>query len=487
MSSSQDTNRPVGTVAVWGTFDLDNFGDHLFPRVTEQEITRRLVGWRVRPYSPYGDEHPCRMDGGLVAESLGEWSPERVHQLSQAADLTLIGGGEIIHYRDELLAPAYGATAEALTRRAPSRFFVEGLGAEYEKNHPVVWNAVGIPFLPTPEQAGAIKDSVSRRDYVAVRDELSLERLRACGVESDVDVVPDIGFLLDRLTDESVLAERLRYLKFMGWYPAERPALIVHANRSAIPQVAELAKVIDWALDEAVTGDIVLLETGPIHGDGAFADALEQRLTGRTVYRLPSGQPPEDVLAAIWGSAGVIAMSFHANIAAFVHGKPWVILDLNGQSKLEALAATMGAPDQRGVDADTLSNAIRAAFVRPANPDLLRQLQARVDAHFDRIAEIAQSAWQERGGDAAARIADLTRQNALLRKAYRQLRQRQTVERNALLEKIEELQALRMYEGVPVEKLKHDSEELARLRDTKLLRWSRPLRTTYGRFRRSGS
>lgn len=494
MSNSQDTTRPFGTVAVWGTFDLDNFGDHLFPRVTEHEITRRLTGWQVRPYSPYGHEHPCRMDGGFVADSLGEWSPERVAELSTEADLTLIGGGEIVHFQDELLAGAYHTTAEALAARAPSRYFVDGLGA-YEAEHPVVWNAVGIPFVPSAEHAGMIKDATDRREYVAVRDELSLERLRACGVERDVAVVPDLGFLLDRLVEPAVLEERLRYLRFMGWYPTDRPALIVQANRSAVGHAAEIARVLDWTLAEAVPADVVLLETGPCHGDDLFADALAARLPHRTVYRMPGGQPPEDILAAIKGAAGVVAMSFHANIAAFVFGKPWVVLDLSDQSKLRALAETMGAPDQRAVDADTLANAIRAAFGREPDPERLGRLQAAVDAHFDRVAELALASLDRRGGDAAARIAELTRQNELLRRAYRKLRKRQAVERTALVVRLEQVEDERddvhaQWRAAIDEitsKYEHDSKELAALRNTKLMRWSDPLRSVYGRIRKAGS
>jgi polysaccharide pyruvyl transferase WcaK-like protein len=494
VSNSQDTSRPVGTVAVWGTFDLDNFGDHLFPRVTEHEITRRLPGWQVRPYSPFGQEHPCRMDGGFVADSLGEWSPERVAELSTQADLTLIGGGEIVHFQDELLAGAYHTTAASLAARAPSRYFVDGLG-EYEADHPVVWNAVGIPFVPAAEHAGMIKDATARREYVAVRDELSLERLRACGVEQDVAVVPDLGFLLDRLVEPAVLEERLRYLRFMGWYPAERPALIVQANRSAVGQAAEIARVLEWTLTEAVPADIVLLETGPCHGDDKFADALAARLPHRTVYRMPGGQPPEDILAAIKGSAGVIAMSFHANIAAFVFGKPWIVLDTVDQSKLRALAETMGAPDQRAVDADTLANAIRAAFGREPDPERLRRLQDTVDAHFDRVAELALASWGRRDGAAATRIAELTRQNELLHRAYRQLRKRQSVERTAFVVRLEQAENerdevhARWREAIDelTAKYKHDSEELTALRNTKLLRWSDPLRSAYGRIRKAGS
>src|SRR5947207_2438896 len=41
-------------VALFGTFDVDNYGDHLFPRVAAPELGRRLPGVGV-PWAPSGD------------------------------------------------------------------------------------------------------------------------------------------------------------------------------------------------------------------------------------------------------------------------------------------------------------------------------------------------------------------------------------------------------------------------------------------------
>ena len=75
--------EPAGTqVALWGTFDLENFGDHLFPLITTHELERRLGAVDVRLFSPLGWLHPTRLDSGEPPEPLGIWSEQRCEQLA---------------------------------------------------------------------------------------------------------------------------------------------------------------------------------------------------------------------------------------------------------------------------------------------------------------------------------------------------------------------------------------------------------------------
>src|SRR6267142_1628578 len=104
---------PAARVALWGTFDVDNYGDHLFPR------------------------------------------------LAAAHHLVVVGGGELIHLHDPLLAAVYGTSTDELHRMAPSRFFVEGLGPELEADCPVVWHAVGVPWAPDEEQAERLRGALA--------------------------------------------------------------------------------------------------------------------------------------------------------------------------------------------------------------------------------------------------------------------------------------------------------------------------------------
>src|SRR5207253_1116321 len=101
----------------------DNYGDHLFPRVAASELQRRLPGVVVEAYAPYGWLHPTGLDGGRAASPLGAWNSDRAARLAAAHHLVVVGGGELIHLNDPLLAPVYEATADELRRMAPSRWF----------------------------------------------------------------------------------------------------------------------------------------------------------------------------------------------------------------------------------------------------------------------------------------------------------------------------------------------------------------------------
>lgn len=473
-----------GTVAVWGTFDLDNFGDQLYPRITEYEIVRRLPGWTVRTFAPLGWEHPCRMDGGFVSEPLGRRDPSRLRQLASAADLTLVGGGDLIDFDTDPLAAAYGVDRGALSRIDPPGWFVEGLGAELERHHPVVWNAIGVPADIGPDHAGLVRDAVARRPYVAVRDESSAARLRDCGVERDIEVVPDLGVLMHRLVRTEPLKHRINYFRLMGWYPVDRPALIVQGDRSAVPLVKEIAKVLRWALEELIIADVVLLETGPCHGDGEFADMLTEQLDPKRTYRLPPGLPLEDVLAAIDGSIGIVATSFHATLAAAMFGRRWAIFNGTRSAGPGSLAELLGEPELHATNVGELAEAIRVAF--PTQPDPLRYdgLRAQVDRHFDTVAEAADRAWRASGGDSAHRWAAVRRENDQLRLAYAEARRRLATERRRLLDYVSPA-GIAGAGGAPSEelaRLRADSAELERILRTKLIRWSRPARRVYSRI-----
>jgi polysaccharide pyruvyl transferase WcaK-like protein len=471
-------------VAVWGTFDLDTFGDQLYPRITEDEIVRRLPGWMVRTYSPFGWERPCRMDGGFVAEPLGERDESRLTGLAAAADLTLVGGGDIVHFDTDGLAGAYGVDPSTLARRSPGAWYVSGLGATLEQRHPVIWNAVGVPAEPAPNHAELIRDALSRRRYIAVRDEVSARRLRDCGVEKDIAVVPDLGVLVHRLMRAEVQRPRVDYFRLMGWYPVDRPALIVQADRSAVPLVKEIAKVLRWALGELLMADIVLLETDPSHGDGEFLDLLAEQLDPKRTYRLPAGLPPEDVLAAIHGSIGTVATSYHATLASAMLGRRWAVLDTS--AAIKPLAELLEQPDHYATSADELAEAIRVAFPKQPDPKRYSPLRDQVDKHFDVVAEEAERVWLAGGGNSEHRWADVRRENIQLRAAYRTGRQRLAAERRKLLDQIHVGSDGAAFSSVPPEeiaRLKADSAELERLRHTKLLRWSTPARRIYGRLK----
>jgi hypothetical protein len=384
-------------VGLWGTFDVANFGDGLLAHVSESELGNRLPIAVFERYSPLGWARFDPFDEGRPARPLGPWTETQVARLAADVDAVVIGGGEIIHVADEFLAPHYGVEAHEMVRRAPSRFFIDGLGP-HERDVPVFWHAVGVPFdlsgpgtLPADDGwrrglADLVRDAVDRRRYTTVRDERSRQRVMATGVLADcVTVVPDPALVLDRLFDAGVLERRLAFLRALGWYPPG-PAVVVNGNRSLIPFVDELAVQLRKVMTDLGDAEVVVLETSRDHGDAVFADELAARLD-EPPWRLPAAVGLADVVTAVAHADLFIGSSLHGNVTAFVHDTPHVVLDLTGQSKLRSLTETLEATQNAITDVDDLFAAASNALAAPRPPALLAALQQRVDDHFTRLAD----------------------------------------------------------------------------------------------------
>lgn len=382
---------PAARVAIWGTFDVDNYGDHLFPRVAAHELSRRLPGVVVAPFSPYGRCHPTRLDDGRAAAPLGAWSRERAGELAAAHDLVMVGGGELMHLNDPLLAPVYGTTPDELARMAPSRWFVEGLGPELEAGCPVVWHGVGVPWAPGDEAAGRLRAALADRAYVTVRDRHSAERLAKAGVDRPVDVVPDSALLLDRIMPVESLRGRVAALRAAGRYPpADSPVLVVQGCDLLVPHVAAAAGAVAHWRAAHPEGEVVIVETGRCRGDALFAAALEEALQPLVTWRLPETVRVEDLAAAIAAGDLFLGSSLHGAITALVYGRPFVLLKLFDEAKLDGFGDTTGLARYVVDSAEGIPEALDAAMAPAAvDPALLPGLQRRIDAHFDRLAELA--------------------------------------------------------------------------------------------------
>ncbi len=450
------------SIGILGTFDVANFGDQLFPLIAERELRERLPDVEIRTYSPWGRELPTPLDGGHPAEELGPRNPQRCAELAHELDCLLIGGGEIIHTRDEYLGAIYGVTGEEVLARRPSDWFIDGLGPELEAVCPAIWHGVGIPFEPSADEGEQLRAALDGRPYITVRDAISMERLRHAGVTAPVDLVPDSAFMVNRLLPTQPLVRRREFHRHMGWIPAtDDPVLVVQGNRDFVrfaPQIAASVRV--W-LSSHPDVRVVLAELGPCHGDAEFADAIGPMLP-QPVFRFPGTAGIADTLSLIEGAHCFMGISLHGNITSLALGRRQVILNLNGQSKLDGLAQTIGAADRIAHLPDEIGLRLETAWISPPAYDVITLLQARLDQHFDRIAEIAEKSAAQRPGRTPDReellrnIQRLSREVELLRQASSVTAQRLIEERAAMAEPFQAVQ----------DELAQTQEELARADET---------------------
>jgi hypothetical protein len=381
--SAPSTATIVPRIIHIGAFDLASYGDQIFPLVAAHELRRRLGEVELVPFGPVGSTGTAT-GVGRRSWALGPWTADRATEVARRATLVLCGGGEFVHGDGGIYAPFYGIDHRDACELRMDRWFVEVLGAA-EVSCPVVWHAPGVP-AELDDDAERIRAAVTNRALLAVRDERSRTRLEAAGVEREVDVVPDSALLLPRALAPDRLDEHRARLRTTGHYPDNGPVVVVQGNHTMGDFAAPLARAL---ADEVPDARVALVSVSPCHDDGRFADEVAAALPGRA-WRVPDDSPLEAVTAAIAGADCFVGVSLHGAITAYAYGRPHVTFDPFGQPKLEGLADLLGASEWIAHDPAAAAGAV-ARRLAGASAARDPRIEARIDAHFDRVAELCEA------------------------------------------------------------------------------------------------
>src|SRR5688572_13346111 len=144
-------------VGICGTFDVENYGDLLFPLIAEAELTKRLGPIDLHCFSYF-------------SKSRNNW-PFDVTQLAelplkaQALDGILLGGGHLIRF-DKDVAPGYAAPTPGMHH--PTGYWLVPALLGISAGRPVVWNAPGV-LGDIPSWAEPLMQvAIGRSRYAAV-------------------------------------------------------------------------------------------------------------------------------------------------------------------------------------------------------------------------------------------------------------------------------------------------------------------------------
>jgi hypothetical protein len=84
-------------VSQWGAFDVDNYGDRLFPLICKDQLTARLPNLELACHAPIGK--PALPPGSPPLHPLvpgdGPLDRERREYFARHFDAVLIGGGDL--------------------------------------------------------------------------------------------------------------------------------------------------------------------------------------------------------------------------------------------------------------------------------------------------------------------------------------------------------------------------------------------------------
>jgi polysaccharide pyruvyl transferase WcaK-like protein len=305
-------------VAHFGTFDVANYGDLLFPRVIEKHLAP--LGADVIHVSPVGGE-PVWQDC-VPTLSFEE-------AMSSTFDAIVVGGGHLIHARPASVA-AYQVDAET-ARLAYAGLWLGAGELAGRLEVPLVWNAPGVPG-PFLGNVGPLACwAAASVDRLAVRDRRSLLRLRDSGFAGPATVALDTAVEVEALFSQAEREAAYVNAFTSRGHSVPSRSIAIHVNgrytEEGLPAIAEIiSRLCDE--EDAVP---VFLAMGPCHGDDEVARMLGDIVPGRNlVIDRPAGLL--EIASCIAESAAYWGTSLHGLVTACAHGRPGLCIARESKS-----------------------------------------------------------------------------------------------------------------------------------------------------------
>ncbi|OAN78199.1 hypothetical protein A8B82_10675 [Sulfitobacter sp. EhC04] len=363
-------------IAIFGTFDVENYGDLLFPLLAQQRLAGE--GIDVVAVSPTAGVTRYRDTVPVIAV-------EEFANTVDTFDGILIGGGNIVHIRDFGL-PGYsdiaypslwaGATAHAVRHDLP-----------------VAWNAPGV-LAPEGAARGPdwLQHVAAAADRFAVRDAQSADAMdRWTGRRPEV--MPDTATDLPLLWSKATLKDRFARIRKTLKIPKARSVIALHVKARSLrtTSVADFAQQLDAALeDNGATA--VLIAIGRCHGDHELVRAINNAAPRHTIP-FEDADTLQDIAAVIAGSDAYLGASLHGQITAAAYDVPARLVAVPNLHKFEGQAIQMDRADDVVGSWETALMDLPGVLGQPKQP-LPASIASQLDAHWGEVTRIFASGRQ---------------------------------------------------------------------------------------------
>jgi lipopolysaccharide transport system ATP-binding protein len=289
-------------IAILGTFDVENYGDLLFPIIAEAELTKRLGAVKLHRFSYHAKAPP---NWPYHVTSLTE-----LPKIAGNLDGVLIGGGFIIRFDKEVAANYGPPTADI---HHPTGYWLTPALIALQHGIPLMWNAPGMHCNEIPSWAHPLlKVALEHSSYISVRDELSQIALANFTDKKRIQILPDTAFGLSEIIDERHPSVEIDHLKesagITGRYIVVQAANCLDSFLHLIKNNPQLFQGYKF----------VVLPIGPVLGDNEAI--LEDHLIGAIC--LPFWPQPKIIAELISQAEAVVGHSYHLAITALAFGVP---------------------------------------------------------------------------------------------------------------------------------------------------------------------
>ena len=345
-------------IGMAGTFDVENYGDLLFPLIATEALKVRDPAISLMPFS-------------ANARAVPNW-PFEVHPLKDlrsylpSLSAMLIGGGQLIRFDRTYPVPVPSNS------EMPLDYWLEPAESAARAGIPLIWNGVGAwtgsPRAPWHDER--VRQIFAASRFIGIRDSASQAWLERIAPSADFQFLPDTAFGLSQLWPLGEESDAFRELRqSLG---LEGRFVIVQASRAMSRHHGRIAR----AMQRLGEAQILLLPICRCHGDDSSApEAFDSKRVIRAGWL-----PPRLIAETIARSDFVFASSLHACITASSYGVPAAKTESGLDRKMELLDGLEGVAPIEDEEA-IAALARRGRRIEP----LILEYRDRLDAHWDLV------------------------------------------------------------------------------------------------------
>lgn len=375
-------------IAFTGVYDIENYGDHLFPLVFREKMKEKKIDCKLFLFSPIGNVKQGYNQNNEVYHLC---DIQKLHE-QYHFDAVVIGGGGILHYASgkQLLDKN---SKEFVDYKVFETWVIPSIFA-YKNNVKLIWNLPGgfqeFNYFYKP-LTRCLCEPV---DYISVRDQYTKDILVSCDISKDkIFTCLDSAFIMRSLFNK----EKLMSIK--NKIIDSKKYIVYHANIH-LPE-NEIPLLVENLYSLKCEGyDVVLLPIAYTHNDQDILNKINKYSTEKygddgSFILLGDKLNIMDIMAILACCKTYIGVSFHGAVTALCFSNEVIGYDYMKNGKTEDLFKTLAIPEYYITNASQLSKTISLLKENGCYVDL-DDMMKKIDEHFDNICKVLNSPYQEK-------------------------------------------------------------------------------------------
>ena len=308
---SNNLNKRIH-IAQFGTYDIESFGDSMFPKMFKYGISK-FLDCDIDIFSLSESEKPY--NNNTKVYSFNEF--EKMNNYRNY-DCAVVGGGEFIHFNSiffkDTVYPA-GYLWKIPIKKCN------------ELKIPIIFNCVGCTYDFDKSEEKEIFEFLNKTKHVFVRDYYSLQRLKHAGLDKKkVSCIADNNWYFNQKYSKEYLTmlrdkiiKKNEYSFFLDKY-----IVIQYGMRKDLNILADQIKTIKRNYPE---NHICLMPINYCHNDYEYLNELNGYL-GEECYLITEHLQPLDMMAIISGAELFIGTSLHGVLTGLSYGVRSIGIDM---------------------------------------------------------------------------------------------------------------------------------------------------------------